>query len=225
MFKIRSINFLKGFFILVTIGIVAAYGCSPQRDSYPWAESFLSGETCEAPCWSGLQPGLSSESDVYTVLKALAFVEKDSISERPYTNLGDQAKAIEFVCSPSQNKNCSGSIKLNDNMVKFIDLFIYYSLSISKAVDQLGDPQFITYAPSSVDGPPGCFFSLYWAEKQVQLTSNLKQDCPPLNEMIRSAKIDPDWQVDTLTYGYTRDSWPLYDDGKGLFIPWQGFRK
>jgi hypothetical protein len=46
-------------------------------------QSFITGNTCAAPCWYGLEIDKSSEADVMSVLTTLKFIDYETLDINP----------------------------------------------------------------------------------------------------------------------------------------------
>jgi hypothetical protein len=81
----KKISHLYFLVILLISGLaILVRGCestSKPVDLELVDQSFVTGQTCEAPCWYGLEPGISNESEVMDVLKKQLFVDQNSNSK------------------------------------------------------------------------------------------------------------------------------------------------
>ena len=185
MFWIRSARFARkrgSYFVptlysglgwlLVTFAVLVTVSCSshPVADDPLADHSFLTQQPCAVPCWYGLEPDQSSESEVYATLNKLPFVDPATIAESTTTWLDDyEAKNITFGCLHPQDPECGGSLVLSRGKLKGLWFKLSYPLTFQMAADRLGLPDYIDYRPFSPEGG-GCVITLDWRQKGVSIT-------------------------------------------------------
>jgi hypothetical protein len=134
-------------------------------------QSFITGQPCTAPCWYGIEPDQSTETDVMLKLKELPFVDQTKIKK--WNNVGfnnySNASEIDFVCVSPSEGYC-GSIISDNEVVKDIDLTIQYPLPLKSVIDRLGSPEYIFFDPFTPHGE-GCRVSLNWPHKRISAIS------------------------------------------------------
>lgn len=93
-FRLNSLQLLLLIFlVLVGILVLAAF----QTD--PVTRSILKDKRCAAPCWQGIVPGETAESEIFDRLKASDIIRTNTIQERHLesTPASDSQYVFEFL--------------------------------------------------------------------------------------------------------------------------------
>jgi hypothetical protein len=203
---------------------VSCHGNSAADD--PLADhSFLTQQPCAVPCWYGLEPDKSSESEVYAALNKLPFVDPATIVEFGTTWLdGDEAKQIGFGCLHPKDPECGGSLVLSQGKLKRISLRPPYQLTFQMAADRLGPPDYLDYKPFSAHGD-GCVITLDWRQKGVSVTHIDRTNGNRCEQIHKNGRVPSDIPVTQMIYvaPETFQPWP-----KGIVTsstPFPGFAK
>jgi len=180
--------------------------------------SFLTGETCEAPCWYGLEIDKSTKADILAKLDQLPFVEHNTYKEYDAGWMNDQnAKEIQFRCLNRPNEVCGGALTSND-ILKRLWLRVGYDLSFVQAVDKLGSPDFLEYEQFSMSGK--CRIDLLWVESGIDISAyeNGSQGCQSVAD---GNGVSPNKLVATIFY-FAKEGFG--EPGSCCKrIPWPGF--
>jgi len=182
--------------------------------------SFLTGETCEAPCWYGLEIDKSTKADVLAELDQLPFVERGTHKEYGASWLNDQnAKEIQFHCLNRPDEVCGGALISND-ILKRLWVSVGYNLSFEQAVDKLGPPDFLDFEQFSMSGK--CRIDLLWVKSGIDIYAydNGSQGCQGIAD---GNGVSPDKLVEVIIYSSKETFGELGKCCKR--IPWPGFTK
>jgi hypothetical protein len=170
-------------------------GCETPEPPQNADRSFVTGQPCTAPCWYGIVPDKSTESEALEKLQELPFVDHAKIKEDK--NVGvfiypNTTKITFYYVSPSGTR--CGLFVIMAGIVKDIYLDIRYPLQLKSAVNQLGQPGYIWYAPASPNGG-GCEVFFHWPQKGIVLNTLSGQGCSFLDK-----GMPPDLQIDNVQY-------------------------
>ena len=205
------IRFLALFAILIT-------ACNGTTGEYPVDQSFLTGEPCPAPCWYGLEIGVSTEEELLETLKKLSFVDQESIHQ--VNNVfwpGEVAYAIEYNCSRQSGYLC-GDVGLVDQTIIYISQFLQYRLTLREVIDILGPPEYMDYYWMDPHNPQ-ILVSFLWSEKSILASANIK-NINQIDDLIEGEALSADMLIESITYsvpdGFQREvnklPWPGIKD-------------
>jgi hypothetical protein len=182
--------------------------------------SFLTEETCKAPCWYGLEIDKSTKADILAKLDQLPFVEHNTYKEYGTVWMNDQnAKEIQFHCLNQPDEFCGGAL-ISNNILKSLWLRVGYDLSFKQAVNKLGPPDFLEYEQFSMSGK--CRIDLLWIESGIDISSyeNGSQGCQSVAD---GNGVSPNKLVAAIFY-FAREGFG--EPGTCCKrIPWPGFAK
>jgi len=143
------------------------------QDPNLYDRSWLSGIPCDAPCWYGLQPGISTKKDLIATLQKLPFVTPNTMVEEASSRWNDTDKlwvpvqVIKVDCVEPPF-TCL-YFEFEEDILTLFKLSPNYDITFSQVVSNLGAPEGITYARKNPEGK-GCFVSLLWVKRQVVVT-------------------------------------------------------
>jgi hypothetical protein len=166
----KLINYLRLFIVLLTLA-----GCSTNSD-LPVVNpnlidrSFLTDQPCQSPCWYGLQPGVSTEDEVFATVRNLTFVKQDQILTSSYKfdrNLPGFLTTLYYKEADKSIKDESGpslgNFIISDHTLVQIELWPYFKLSFKQAAEKLGDPDYFAIVPQyGPDGGRECRVFMLW---------------------------------------------------------------
>jgi hypothetical protein len=148
---------------LASCGILAGNASPPHRETPSIAfelvdRSLITGEPCGPPCWQGIIPGETTESEAMAILRTLFFVDGDTIRV--------QGNTIYWY-SDIENWP-GGGIEIGGNRtVDWVDYGLPYYLELQALIDARGEPEaFVFQTMLTGDGwYAGDFsFELFWPE-------------------------------------------------------------
>ena len=185
------------YIFLIFLGLsIILIACEPQN--YP-DRIFVTGQGCAAPCWYGLVPDESTESEAMEKLKELPFVDRTSIKQRidPSVSDEDHTNAVDilFYCVPPSANEC-GRFIIEGAVLKYIILLPQYPLQLKSVVDQLGQPDYQWSQPASPHGD-GCYISIHWPQKGISIIAISGEFC---NSLFRKKGLPPDLQIQDLQF-------------------------
>jgi hypothetical protein len=128
--------------------------------------SWLTGKPCDAPCWYGLEPGISSRDDSISKAKKIPFIDGNTASfSNPavfpyYDEVGFRYK------KPQDSKFVE--LFFEKGILNEITFHLSYRLTFEQAVKKLGTPDDFSVVPNEGDGA-GCRLDLMWKNKRLDL--------------------------------------------------------
>jgi hypothetical protein len=122
--------------------------------------SWLTSKPCGAPCWYGLEPGVSSREDSISKVKQLPFIDENTAS--PYHD------EVGFRYKKSQDSNFL-DIFFEKGILDEIIFAPSYRITFEQAVDKLGNPDGYEIMPSVGGVFAGCQLDVIWKSKRLML--------------------------------------------------------
>jgi len=150
---------------VIAIALVLS-SCMPRGanletlDPNLYDQSWLTGKPCGAPCWYGLEPGVSSRDDAISKIKQLPFIDGNAIST--------YQKAISFRYKKPRDSNSVNLIFEND-VLDEIWFSPSYRITFEQAVEKLENPDGyeIWLTPGGLYA--GCRLDVIWENKGLML--------------------------------------------------------
>ncbi|MEN8171545.1 MAG: hypothetical protein ABFS03_01550, partial [Chloroflexota bacterium] len=141
------------------------------------------------------------------------FVKQDSIVQKGTGWMNDDsATAIKYECVNEKNIFC-GDIIISKDKVVDIYMSVYYDLPLSLVIDELGEPEYISYYdPHHFTG---CDIALVWPQIEIGVGIESEEKCPKPN-----TKINPNIMVTSLSYTIYERFALVAEENKS---PWPGF--
>jgi len=168
------------FITAFALGLVSCMpqGVSPQSKNFEildptlYDQSWLTGKPCGAPCWYGLEPGVSSRQDSITTVQQLPFISGSGI---PSSSKAAWIDGLSFRCKKPQNAYdiCVGLI-FNNNLLDEIDINLNYQITFEQAVEKLGSPDGFFVIPTDPGGGR-CTLQVVWRNKRLILSKQDKE--------------------------------------------------
>jgi hypothetical protein len=168
--------------LVIVIAIASVlFSCTPKAvnletlDPNSYDQSWLTGKPCGAPCWYGLEPGVSTRQDSITKAKQLSFINGNG--GMPSPSNASWVDDMSFPCKVPDDKTCSVMNFVNGSLT-FIWIIPNYSITIDQVVEKLGNPDGFSAYPTD-PGATGCNLDIVWKEKQLVLEYiEYKSDVP-----------------------------------------------
>ena len=152
--------------ILALAFVCGLFSCKPQStnletlDPNLYDQSWLTGKPCAAPCWYGLEPGVSSREDSLRKAERLPFINSSSETIRDLGGAG-------FLFRKTQE---TGGLALSfkDDVLDTINFRPNYQITFDQAVEKLGSPDGFWLQPLAPEGG-GCRLLVIWQDKRLLL--------------------------------------------------------
>lgn len=165
MLKNRFLICIRIFFILTSL--LTAVSCSlqnhesvnPKENPDLVDQSWLVDKPCSAPCWQGIEPGISSQQKAIQIVKDLSFV--DGKSMRTYKS------TVSFLCRTPSNVSCV-YMEFDNGLLFYLQLYVNYQLSIKQVVDKLGPPDSYIISRRTPE-MKGCDAEFLWINRQLSV--------------------------------------------------------
>jgi hypothetical protein len=164
---------LKLVFVIAIASVL--FSCTPNAvdlgklDPNTYDQSWLTGKPCTAPCWYGLEPGVSTRQDSIKTVQQLPFISTNGIMSSNATWIDE----LSFPCKKPLNAYY-GCIDLvfKNNVLDEIDINPNYQITFEQAIEKLGSPD--GFFVVQIDPGGGrCVLQVMWKNKRLIL---LKQD-------------------------------------------------
>jgi len=184
---------MRKLIILLFLTLLSTTACNTSKSEID--SGLFTGHPCEAPCWQGLTPGLSSIQDVEQFVNTLNPNNWPSKEEITY----DSGCKLILLHDTTNNQNVHASLDLSieEGKLTFIQSFHSNMLSLEQVVNHFGYPEYIK-AILAV-GPDGDSYILeiYYPSKGVGFKVR-----PNKNDV---GFIKPTMLIDTVQYFATGD--------------------
>lgn len=178
MLKNKLLNCVELIFVTaLALGLVS---CRPQSvnpqstsleilDPTLYDQSWLTGKPCNAPCWYGLEPGVSLRQDSIKTVEQLPFISANGITSSSASWIDE----LSFPCKKPLNAyyGCADLVFKN-NVLDEIDINPNYQITFEQAIEKLGPPDGFFVVPIDPGGGR-CVLQVMWKNKRLIL---VKQD-------------------------------------------------
>ena len=150
---------------VIAIALVL-FSCTPRGVNLDtlnpnlYDQSWLTGEPCSAPCWYGLEPGVSSRQDSISTTQKLPFI---SGINSTYTNSQNAA----FFCKKPQDYECV-NMDFENDVLEAIYFNPNYQITFEQVVERLGTPDGFLIQAMYPDAE-GCKLQVVWKNKRLIL--------------------------------------------------------
>jgi hypothetical protein len=199
--------------LIWNIILLALTGCEEQR--FPTGEaaakvdkSLLTDEPCAAPCWYGIEPGVSTRWEARRIIDGLEFV-------RSSTDIGS---GILYWESSLMDPGIENHIKYQDytDIVQEIGIWLEYELPLKDLIDAKGEPDGLIASYMDMRGVVSV--QAFWKKYglYVGLDTGVEHD---MDAAIDS--IEPDTRVFAAYYSSIEDM--ELDIKRRGYIEWDGY--
>ena len=167
----RPISLGKGCLCLWLGLLLVACKATTDRDL---AEFFGNDSSCRPPCWHGITPGITSESDALSIIANPAISDPESHSVRSY----DSPSTLWYLFE--LNQGTSAGVMVSHGLVGMIELRPDFRLKLGNLIDRVGEPDFV-YVEDSVGGEIYYIVELYYLGEGImaRFFSDPERDVPP----------------------------------------------
>jgi hypothetical protein len=153
---------LKLIFVISIASVL--FSCTPKAvnletlDPNTYDQSWLTGKPCAAPCWYGLEPGISTRQDSDSTVERLTFINDNS-------NTITDKFGSTFFCKQPQSFNCV-NMDFENDVLEDIYFVPNYQITFEQAVKKLGKPDGFLVQPLYPDAG-GCKLQVVWKNKRL----------------------------------------------------------
>jgi hypothetical protein len=167
-------NKLRTILKLVAVMAIASvlFSCAPKAvnletlDPNTYDQSWLTGKPCAAPCWYGLEPGVSTWQDSVNRVEQLPFVDRSSIK---FTNLQN---LVGLSISFRKGQSSSGlAMDFESDVLDSIYISPNYRITFDQAVEKLGAPDGYWLQPDTPE-TFGCRLLVIWKNQRIELSKD-----------------------------------------------------
>ena len=167
-------NKLRIILKLVAVMAIASvlFSCAPKAvnletlDPNTYDQSWLTGKPCAAPCWYGLEPGVSTWQDSVNRVEQLPFVDRSSIK---FTNLQN---LVGLSISFRKGQSSSGlAMDFESDVLDSIYISPNYRITFDQAVEKLGAPDGYWLQPDTPE-TFGCRLLVIWKNQRIELSKD-----------------------------------------------------
>jgi hypothetical protein len=127
---------------LILLIFLLATACDVSPDE----QSILDNSSCDLPCWNGIIPGHTTESEFLAVLQSLPDIDADSIqSQKPADAIFDKVTDFAFRqnWTLSQRPRLHGRASFVDNTIGDFIICGAINTSMDQLVGEIGEPEHI----------------------------------------------------------------------------------
>jgi hypothetical protein len=192
--------------------------------------SWLVGVPCSPPCWYGLVPGQSSESDVISVLGDLDFIDVDSMDIVRTQFFEETVQEVYIQVEMKMKMEGRGNINflIQEDSLKVIAESLNYEISLQEVVDAIGEPDYISpIEQPQMRGKPYCDVAIFWIEKQLSVGYQYSEKDTWLEHceaILEGRLMNPDQIIEYFSLIDTSSGYYLYPRPEDT-VPWPGFLK
>jgi hypothetical protein len=164
MLKDKLSNCIKLIFVIATASTL--FSCRSQGvnletlDPNLYDQSWLTEKPCGAPCWYGLEPGVSSREDLISKVKQLSFINGNSATT--------DSVGTRFLYKKTQSDSVV-SMGFENGILEFLAFVPNYQIIFEQAVEKLGSPDGFSVEPMYPDAA-GCELQVWWKNKKLVLS-------------------------------------------------------
>ena len=153
--------------LILVIAIASTlFSCKSQGvnletlDPNLYDQSWLTGKPCGAPCWYGLEPGVSSREDSISKTKQLPFINGNN-------GAALYPQGASFLCKKPQDLYCV-NMTYESGILETLSLVPNYQIAFEQAVEELGNPDGFLVLPIYPE-TEGCYLQVVWKNKGLEL--------------------------------------------------------
>jgi len=136
-------------------------------------QSWLTDQPCQAPCWYGLEPGVSTMQQVVDTVSELSFIRLEDVYKSEidvwsyYVNSSIPGSGLGYGCANPPNDPCVAFSFIDDQLHSII-LTPNFSITLGEVIEQIGPPDLFAYARPNAEGKD-CDLQVFWGERQLEL--------------------------------------------------------
>jgi hypothetical protein len=160
--------------MVIVLGLSACKGqgiasATPENletlDPNYYDQSWLTGKPCAAPCWYGLETGVSTRQDSINRVEQLPFIDRSSINITNHLDFG--YVDVSFSYKRSQE---SGAFEMifKPDILDSIYIYPNYRITFDQAVEKLGAPDGYWLRPISPESG-ACRLLVVWKNQRIEL--------------------------------------------------------
>ncbi len=168
MSKNKSLIYLSTLLFLLLQNLLTSCSSSDQKTKYidpnknPTLveQSWYKDMECVAPCWHGLEPGISSRAEALALAQMLSYIETGKELDN---TLGDSM----FSCKVPSDENCLG-MQFENGVLSDLWLYPNYQITFEEIVTTMGPPDSFYYSRRDAERK-GCSLSVLWINRQLDV--------------------------------------------------------
>lgn len=187
-------------------------------------KSLLTGEPCAPPCWYGIIPGKTSETDALGIVNGLEFINRDTIM----VHEGVRGGTVSWQTVFDEDSSLVEGLSFDESGVVYqIGMILRYPMTLQGVIDVIGDPDGLM--SSLIMGYDGSAndksIDIVWFDEGLEAPVAYL----PISERTSSSVVEPDSSIRYLTYFPSVSSVGEYIHIRGKdpadFVQWEGFDK
>lgn len=172
--------------IILTIFVILTYGCtlSDRRSSATIVPNFnemvfLTTDPCSAPCWQGLQMGISTKSEVMKTLSGLKFIDQEAIRIIPQSvpdlNSENWVQGDNIVITCMNRQEPCLRLTIANDKLRDINIVLDPGLTLEEVMDYFGNPDYVGSRKKGGD-IIDCRVEMIWLKQKTILYSVFFKD-------------------------------------------------
>jgi hypothetical protein len=208
-------------FIFLVLFIVRSFG------SWVGVPNIFETSTCEAPCWNGIAPGVTSREEALQILEGINAVYQTRISsdtaDHEYSGLFE--RRIIFEIQNNNLRSVHGTIFLFEDHVAAMIIDDNLNLSVSEAVELFGEPDYVLiinywgYVVGFLQNESGIYFSYDPWGGQISNEDNISHN----TMLTRLIFFDPEMYSPIADSGMFSQGSTMGDAFYESLTPWCGY--
>jgi len=169
-------------------------------------------------------PGKTTKQEVLTLLKGNSLIDTNSI-----ITFGEPWNSFNDVGVFSISSNIEGNIYFVNDIVVFLGFFGDLNISFSRAIEELGEPEYIVNIPMNIPNKTNEIFALIpknginFAYNTHDMGIKSKSEIIPENKITRVGFFDPSYFDYLLEAGTFSEGFLDSVQTKEYMVPWTGY--
>jgi hypothetical protein len=150
---------------------------TPDLSGYqPSIEAFQAGAACPHLCWLGINPGVTSAQEAYTLLKASEQVDQETLKAT------ETGITLKWFTEKTRALDSAVYLYLENDLVKSISFDGFSPFTVQDMTALLGEPEWILIEMEVYDDIMYMPYSLYYTSKIVKLAGDSADTGPHPND-------------------------------------------
>jgi hypothetical protein len=221
--RVSRVWWILGVLLVIGLVVILIWVLYPRESLVD--DSLLTGVPCDAPCWQGIIPGETPQSQAMQILKSSPYILQSSLQE---TGTSQDGGAVWHWRAPG--RRLQPSIVWEDDVVQEITLGLTYNLTVDQLISKFGIPEAINV---SAGGTPEHWYwiiDFYYPHIGVQFkayTSEFDDSLEPHDEVGVAHFFAPtsleERVVDVYGYGEDASAENIVSHVMSLMRVWEGY--
>lgn len=172
------------------------------------------------PCWQGICPGSSTDSETIAALRHSPLFVDDSFQWNSGSWLdSEDSERLTWDCQNPFRRWCGHAV-FSDNTLHYLSLLPNRDITIGEFISVYGPPD----QAASFDDPwiSECRLELIWTTLHVEITSNILKTCSDLMSQASLSGLSSELRISSMSLFSDFASAQVLDESKTDLFPWPG---